>query len=425
MPLLSFLSAHGKALGSFGAMHAMQLILPLLALPWLARVLGPDAFGILMYICLLPPLVALFMDWGLTLGGSREAAKLRVKHEEFGALLGSVLSAKAILAIVCVLFCACLIPFLPYGTRHAGAYALAVATGVARGMNPAWFFQGAGFGLPRMAAYDVAASAISLSLVILYIRQASQWPLYLLFIAACKGAAYGWITFGLVRQYRPRLALGSGYAILRKTAALFGSAFSLMLCYNGGQIVLGFFLPSADMGIIAAVMKMLRALASLIMPFTQTLFPEICIWRCQEPGRTRHILRLSLGLTALGACITAACAALMAPWLIGVALGKDYSSAVQVLRLTLLAVPLMACNNVLSFQALVPFGQEKAQLAVQTGCACISFPLAAVLGYLGGIAGGALLPVSCEFLMLSGFLAAVRHRCPEAFFSQLNLSRKR
>ncbi|MFG6376503.1 MAG: hypothetical protein K1W05_11420, partial [Desulfovibrio sp.] len=56
---------------SFGAIQAAQILLPLLILPWLARILEPEAFGLLMYMCLIPPFVALVMDWGLMTGGAR------------------------------------------------------------------------------------------------------------------------------------------------------------------------------------------------------------------------------------------------------------------------------------------------------------------------------------------------------------------
>lgn len=407
MTLRSLAAAHGKALCSFGAMQAMQIILPLLALPWLARILGPKAFGILMYLSLLPPLTSLFMDWGLALGGARSAAKLRGKDEELGKLLGAALSGKLILAFCCVVFFLVATPFLPYGPEYPLAYALAVAAGIARGMNPAWFFQGAGFGLPRMAAYDVAASATALLLVFLFIHEPSDWPRFLFFIALCKGCAYGWLIFGLARQYKARLNFKQGLNILRQTAPFFGAAFSLMFCYNGGQLVLGYFLSAADMGIISAVMKMLRALASLVMPFTQTLFPEICILRELDPAKARRVLRLSLIFTFLGSCAAWIAASVLAPWLIAIALGKEYQAAAHVLRIMLLAAPFMACNNVLSFQILAPFGQEKAQLAVQACCAVISIPLAAALGYLYGLTGGAMLPVCCEIIMSIGFVAAI------------------
>ncbi len=416
MSFRSFFRSHSKALGSFGAMQIMQLLLPLLALPWLARMLGPDVFGLLMYFCLFPPLIAMFMDWGLAVGGGRKAAGCRGDHNRLARLLAAVLTAKIILCIACIALCACIAPALPHAAEYPLAYALAVTAGIARGMNPSWFFQGAGYGLPRMAAWDAGASLGALILVFGCIHQPETWQLYLLFITLCKSLAYGYLLFTLCFQYRPQLRIKEGMNALLRTAALFGSAFSLMFCYNGGQIVLGYFLPEQDMGIIAACMKMLRALASLVFPFTQTLFPELCIWRKECAEKARNAARISLAASALAACCAVALATILAPWLIKLALGTAYIAAAPVLRFMLTATPFMVCNNVLACQILVPHGKEKAQLSIQVFCAFLVLPLAALLAVQMGLLGGAILPLCCEMAMTTGFLFSIWRLCPEALF---------
>lgn len=394
----------------------MQLLLPLLALPWLARILGPDAFGLLMYLCLIPPLVALFVDWGLSPGGSRAASGLRRDSAGLSCLLGAVLSARLILFICCLGICAALYPFLPYVAPYPLAYAAAVLAGVARGSSPAWFFQGAGFGLPLMAAVDVGASCLTLLLVFIFIRSPDVWQLYLFFLVSVRALAYGWLTARLCRKFRPRLDSGAGWRLIRQTAPLFFSAFALMLCYNGSQLILGYYLEAGAMGIIAAVAKMLRAFASLINPFSQTLFPEICILRQKSLAQTRKLLRWFLLLSVLGAILGSALVWLAAPLLIEIALGPQYRAAVEVLRLAICAAPLMICNNILSNQILVPFGQEGRQALVLGCCALASAPLAAFLG-CWGIIGGAALPLCLEALILAGSILVVHHFSRQALFA--------
>lgn len=396
-----------RVLGSFGAIQIMQLLLPLLALPWLGRILGPEAFGLLMYLCLLPPLVALLMDWGLAYGGSRKAAHLRGDKTGLAELLGAALATKIILALICALLALCLWPVLPHARSFPLAYSLAIMAGMMRGLSPAWFYQGIGVGMPRVAAWDAGASFVTLALVILLIRSSEQWSDYLAFLAITKGIAYGWLTFGLCREYRPNLSWCKALSLIKHTTAFFGSAFSLMICYNGGQLCLGLFLSAADMGMIVAVNKMLRALASLINPFTQTLFPELCILHKADPHRCFYILRWSVCLAAIASLACTALVWLLASFLIKIALGTQYGPAASVLRIAILAAPFMVCNNVLANQGLAPFGKEKAQLGIQAGCALLSFPLAALLGTAWGLTGGAFLPVCLEAAMSAAFTIAV------------------
>lgn len=416
MKIPPFLARHGKTFLSFGSMQAMQMLLPLLALPWLARKLDPYEFGVLLYLCLIPPLAALFMDCGLGAGGAREATAMRQNPAALASLLGAALAARAMLAALACAICALAYPFLPYAEEYPAAYVMAVLAGVSRGANPTWFFQGAGLGLARMAAFDICASAAILLLTLLFIDEPHNWQLYLLFMALCRGLAYGFITHALWRRYRPHASLRGGLALLGRTMALSASAFAVIAANNGGQIMLGFYLSAADMGIIAACYKMLRALAGLINPCAQTIFPEICIWLRAKPERARIILRYSLALTAPISCLAAALAAYLAPWLIGIALGPDYAGAVSALRIMLIGLPLMACNNVLTYQTLTPYGKEKAQLSVQAACALLSLPLGAILGGFFGLIGGAFLPVCLESICMAGFVAAIWRHCPQAFW---------
>lgn len=408
------IAKHGRAFFSFGLIQANQILLPLLALPWLARVLGPDAFGLLMYMCLIPPLVALFMDWGLAPGGGRRAARLRGQNESLGELLGAALVAKLLLGSACVLICAALLPVLPHASDYPLAYAGAVCAGMARGLNPVWFFQGAGFGMPLVAAFDTISSCFALALVFIFIRSPDSWPLYLLFLPLAKGLAYGWLTFGLCRRFRPVFSYRAAKELLRATSALFGASFALMLCYNGGQLVLGAYLSASAMGAIGAANKILRAFASLINPFTQTLFPEICILAQKGARRATVILRWSLALTAICGVLCSALAWLATPFLIDLALGAGYGDAALALRIALCAAPLMFVNNALANQILIPFGQELAQMRTLAACAVLTAPLAAGLGYFYGLRGGAFLPVCIEALIAAGFCAAVIKKCPQA-----------
>ncbi|MDE5879001.1 MAG: lipopolysaccharide biosynthesis protein [Desulfovibrio sp.] len=411
---------------SFSAIQAAQLLLPLLALPWLARVLGAEAFGLLMYMSVLPPLITLVVDWGFPLGGAREAATLRGDKAALSGLLGAVVTARLLLALGCGVCGLLLLPVLPHAAAHPWAYGAALLMGVTRGLSPVWFAQGVGRGMERMAAWDVGSSLCALGLTVLVVRGPEEWPLYLLFTALCKGLAYGGLTLGLMRAWGARPALRHGWAALRRTRTLFASSVASTFSVSAGQLVLGYFLSAADMGLLVAVGKIVRALVKLLNPAIQTLFPELCARQGHRPASpglpgapgspdaTARLLRLFLVTAALCMLLAAALAWLLAPWLMRLALGPGYAGAVPVLRLMLPLVPLLGCDMVLGAQVLVPLGLEKQQNRVQWAAALLSLPLAALFAWQFGLTGGALLPVAAEALTFAGLWACVARSCPGA-----------
>ena len=384
---------------SFGAIQAAQILLPLLILPWLARILEPEAFGLLMYMCLIPPCVALVMDWGLMTGGARKAAVAREDPDQHGNLLGDVLAAKILLAFFCLAICLASRPFVPYAAQYPLAWFLAFCAGIARGSSPVWFFQGLGCGMRKMAVADVSASLAVIILSILFIRENRDWPFYLLFLTLCKGCAYLFLVLGLARKYGCRIRIKYGLAALWQTRTLFVGPLSTTICNSGTQFVMGYWLSAVQMGLISASHKMFRALASIANPAAQTLYPETCRLASTGNKKAMKILLLSVGATFACMSLAAFLAYFLAPMLINAALGKNYEQAIPVLRAMLLAVPPMACNQMLASQGLLPLGLEKIQAKAQGIAACASLPLAAFLAWHTGISGCAWLPLIIEIII--------------------------
>lgn len=407
---------HLSTFFSFSAIQGAQLLLPLLALPWLARVLGPEAFGLLMYMSVISVMTALVMDWGFTLGAVRAAAVCREKPAALAKILGDVLSAKILLAAACLGGSLVLLPVLPHAAAHPGAYALAVLGGLSRGLNPTWFFQGVGRGMRQMAVWDISSSAVVLLLTFACVRAPAQWPQYLFLSAFCKGLAYVLLTRGLLLRHHVCFSARNGLQALSRTKTLFGGVLSSLFYNNGTQLILGFFLPPAQMGMLMAADKIVRAVVSLSSPVTQTLFPEICALSNGGQKRAARLLRCSLlgtALVMLGAAVAIWCAA---PLLISLALGRSYAEAVPVLRIMAFLAPILACNFVLGTQTLVSFHQEKSLMLTLAIVGLLSLPAAAFLGHVWGLAGAACLPLLVEGGIFLGLCWSVLHFCPAAFF---------
>lgn len=404
-----------RALFSFGSMHIVSLLIPLLAFPWLGRVLKPAHFGLLMYMCLFPPFLTLLVEWGFPLGAARLAARYRGKEKALCELLGKVVTAKLVLSLIAILLSFAFVPFLPYAREWPLAFFMAVIAGIAKAMSPLWFYQGTGQKLPVLACWDMGFSILALIMVFIFIRHPEQWMLYLLFTGLCRLVSNTSLTYLLWKKYPFKINLMGSLSIIRETTALFGALFFSNVYHYCFQLVLGYFLIASEMGIIVALDKMLRALIGLLNPFTQTLFPEVCILRDKNPISAWKILRLTLLATFLASTVAAFIVWILAPWVIHLALGSAYQSAPEILRLMLLSVPPAACSQILGSQVLVPFGFDKIQALVCAWVSVASIPLSAALASWKGMIGGALVPLCVESALCIAFLYFVLKRVRRAF----------
>ncbi|MDR2744153.1 MAG: lipopolysaccharide biosynthesis protein [Desulfovibrio sp.] len=401
---------------SFNAIQAAQLLLPMLVLPWLARVLGPEAYGLCLYMGVISGIVTLVMDWGFPFGGTKDVAMNRGREEALGNILADALSAKTLLAACCFFACLLLSPFVPHAPDYPGAYVLAILAGISRGISPTWFFQGLGQGMRRVAAWDTASSALVVLLVVVWVREAADWPVYLLLLVIVKGGSYSLLTARQLGRY-PHTAFSPrrGWEALARHKTLFAGNMSALVCGRGTQLILGYFLSPSQMGMLVTADKIVRAAVSVNYPLMQTMFPEICIMRRAEGERTTRLLRLTLLGTAVAMTCGASALWFAAPWLADVVLGSAYTAVPPVLRAMSFFIPVQACNDVLAGQILSPLGHARTQTLVKAAVAILSLPATALLGYFYGLAGGACLPPLLQGCVLLGLIWSVLRYCPGIF----------
>lgn len=408
---------HMHTLFAFAVILAAQYLLPLLALPFLSPRLGADLFGVLLYMLNISIMVSIFVDWGFSFGAVREAAKNRLDAKGVWGILCGVLGAKIILSLFCLSLAGGGMFFLPYARAYPGLYWLAVVYGIVLGNNPTWFFQGVGEGMRRMAAMDVGGGAAALFLTVLTVKGPQQAICYPLFLVFCKGLTYGWQTIAAFTPYGPvRADLRGGCTAIRQTMILFFSRVASMTYTQLSVLIMGGILSPAQLGIFVVADKVARAIVSLSNPVTQTLFPEVCVNRGADAGKTTFILRCSFIATAASMVVASACIYFAAPWVMRIVLGAWREGAQEALQAFVFMIPLYACNIVLGTQTLVSHGLERLLTFVLALVGVCSLPVLIFLASSYGLAGAVWVPALVEGAIFIGLALCVAKYCPQAFF---------
>lgn len=392
-----------SAVLSFGCIQAAQIFLPLLALPYLARILKADAFGMIMYWSVVPIIVGFVLDWGFLLGGVREIASHRNDAERLSVAWSNGLLAKFLLAMLVISLSCLLFPIIPHAKESPNMFFWAIGAGVARGANPLWFLQGLGDGsIRRLALWDVGSSAALLIMTFALVHEPQDGERYLALLALCKGGAYLWLTIGICRQYYQKTSIKAASTLLWQTRIFFGGGIAGQLYGSVAYLALGGILPARDMGFFLAADKIVRAIVSLSNPLTQTLFAEICALHGDRNTRIR-IQQLALGACLLLSTCAGVGLYVLAPEVMRIALGESYVASVWVLKALSMVVPLLSLNMILGPQILVPHGKEATLTLAQVAAALISVPCALFLADRYGLVGAISLPIiaeGCIFLIV-------------------------
>lgn len=109
---------------SLTGLQFASYILPLITLPYLTMVLGPDKFGLTQYAISLITYFEYLTDYGFNLSATRELALYRTDKDKVSEIFNSVMFIKVCLCILSFLILYAIITFIPKFSADADVYLL-------------------------------------------------------------------------------------------------------------------------------------------------------------------------------------------------------------------------------------------------------------------------------------------------------------
>lgn len=317
---------------SLAAQAGSAMVLALVSARWL----GPSDRGIVVISTVLGSLLMLVGSLGTPTGG-----RVLVAREDGERMsVGDVIASTRVLLVAHVATAAvvgALVFFLVEGRLSGGVLALFVVYAVL--MLAAYIRRELlhGLGLHRQAVNGEVVTALCQLALTVAAYAAGILNVWTSMVALIVGVA---VQVGrqhaLMREHRG----GSGAQrrrLIAFSAPALGTTVGQAFTLRGDRLILGAMIGSAAAGIYGSAASLSEALTLVGAGVGQVLF------RRSTSGASRQsILKPMMGiaaLTALGAMVLI----VAAPWVVGVALGDAYASAVTPLRLLCLAtVPLAA-----------------------------------------------------------------------------------
>ena len=400
------------------ALYGVQIasyLFPLIVVPYLARVLGPKGWGLVAFAQAFGQYLALIVEYGFNFSATREVARYRDSVDQRAELLAGVLGAKVLLAFLSLALALVVSYWVPAFREHPKVLWAGVFWAFAMAFNLMWYFQG----LEQMrlvATLDVAAKALSLMGILLWVRQPEDgWK-----VLALMGMASLLSTFAaLTLAYREVPAKFPSWARVRNalqlgwTMFLFRSAVSLYTV--GNAFILGLFSPPQIVGYYAGAEKISKAFLGLLRPISQALYPRLSYLVQSSRAEAARLARVSLVVMGLGAMLMGIAVFMLAPFLVHILLGGGYEPAIPVVRVLALLPQLIALSNVLGIQWMLPLGLDRPFNAIILGAGFLNLTLAVLLAPRFAHLGMAWAVVISEALVTGSMYLFLRKRALDPF----------
>src|SRR5512135_974749 len=98
---------------SLSALQATTYLLPVIILPYLFRVLGPEKFGLIAFAQAFVQYFMILTDYGFNISATKEISICRDEHAQVCRVFSSVMTVKLVLSFLSLIILCLIVYFIP------------------------------------------------------------------------------------------------------------------------------------------------------------------------------------------------------------------------------------------------------------------------------------------------------------------------
>jgi O-antigen/teichoic acid export membrane protein len=394
-----------RNLASTTVFQASGYILAMINVPYLTRTLGVADYGVLAFVISINAYLFLIIDWGFSLGSTRDIAQARGDAETIRRIFWQTMTAKGILSLL-----ATLVLFVVVGLHRVPSAIYLVLPGllniIAAVFSVDWLVQG----LERMGLftlYSVGGRTLVVVLTFILVHNPSDtW-------IACGLQGFGSLIGSLagfviacrfLKMGRPIIAWRPAalqiwdyrhYFLSQSTWIAYSTAAPLFLTFAAGSTAVGLF-AGAD--------RIARIAMALIVPVSMVMYPRVNALMAHSREAAANVAGPFLALQILFASLLTLVFFFGATPIATLILGARFSGSAEVLR-WLSALPLLTgIAGTLSRQFLIPLGWNRAVSRITLICTAVYLVLLAGFSRWMGAPGAAIALIITETVISLAFV---------------------
>lgn len=352
-----------RVVGNAVSVMAAQLgsyALPLVTVPYLLRVIGPEHYGLIAFSQAVMAYFVTLVNYGFNLSATRELAVRRDDRALRSELFSTVITIKLGLCALSLAVLGLLIHFLPRFHQDAPVFLASFGTVIGMTLYPVWFFRGIEK-LYLISAVNITANLIFTVSIFIFVRHSSDYLIAAILQAAGQIVAGVLALVLLFARERVRLVIPTAGQLRHRLVDgwyLFMSTAAATLYTSSNAVVLGFVCGMTQVGYYSAAYKIFAAGQGLVAPMCQAIYPHVCSLAHRSGELAISYLRKAMvvigGLTFVGG----AAVILFAHPIVRVAMGSKYLASVPVLELMAMTPFACALNNIYGTQGMLNFGMK-------------------------------------------------------------------
>ncbi|MCU0342357.1 MAG: oligosaccharide flippase family protein [Ignavibacterium sp.] len=398
-----------KNFTSLSLLQIANYIFPLITLPYLVRVLGPEKYGLVSFATAFAAYFIIITDYGFNLSATQEISINRNDKERVAEIFSSVITSKLLLYFIStIIFFICLFSFDIF-REDSNLFLITYSGLIGTVLFPLWYFQGTE-NMNSILIINLFIKLIIMILIFLFIKNSADYIL-LAIIYSVSQVVYG--LTGLItvmKKFKVKLFLTNLKNVfnqLRKSKNIFISSLSISAISTSNVFILGLFVDKSTVGYFAAADKIRLAFQSMLSPIFTATFPHVSNLAKKSLEQFYKFNKKSFFFATTFGLLIFLVINLNAEILVKIVLGSKYENSIIILKILSIIPLLYSISNFLGVQILLPLNYSKKYAAIMIFALIVHSSFALILANYFQAIGSSIAIIIAEMITIVLLLLSI------------------
>lgn len=366
---------------SLTVLQGANYILPLLTIPYLVRVLGPEYFGLLAFATSTITYFVLITNYGFNLSATRQISIHRDNKDKVTEIFSAVMTIKTALMVLSFGLMALLVFSFEKFNQYWEVYFITFGMVIGQVLFPVWLFQG----MERMkyiTYLNIGAKTFFTGCIFIFVQEEADYLLVPL-LTTMGFLFAGFYSLYLVKNelnvnfsWQPAAAIKSQLA---EGIHMFFSSMVTSLYTVSATFLLGLFTNNVAVGYFAAAEKIVQAVRGLYAPISEGIYPLIGKKIHEDKQAGLMFIKKITWIVGAGMFVISALLFLLAEPIVELMLGRNFQQSVLLLQIMAFLPFIISMSNIYGIQTILNLGYKKEFSYILTAAAILGVGLTLIL----------------------------------------------
>jgi len=360
-------STVAKNFYALSILQSTNYIFPIITIPYVTRILGPEVFGLLNFASSIIAYLWLLINYGFDLSASREIAQNRNNKIKINEIFNRVLFSKLYLFLFATIIFIIVLFFVNKVEEHKLLYIILFFGGIFNIFFPTWYFQG----IEKLNFTSIFTFIIRLVftfLIFILIKNENDYLYYPIATIAGQILVSAIAMYVIIKNFKISIFVPKYIEIkntLKDSLRIFITTIVINLYTTTNFVILGFLAGTYEVGIFTAAHKIVIIFMSIISaPLGQALYPNIGHAFSQSYEMGIQKIYKAIGVIIPITVVPSLMMFFFPDIFITLIFGNKYYASISTLRILSFVPFIVGLSNIFGIQGLLNLKKDNLVIAI-------------------------------------------------------------